>query len=112
MYANGRGVDRDDARAAYFFALAAKQGHAQSQKMLRFVGEPGAKVPECMRPALLADDGRDMLVARGEAQECGFWSGPAIGAPVRCQPAPWLWRSSAPSPTSTRRRSRTRTRRA
>jgi len=72
MYANGRGVDRDDARAAYFFALAAKQGHAQSQKMLRFVGEPAAKVPECMRPALLADDGRDMLVARGEAQEAVF----------------------------------------
>jgi TPR repeat protein len=72
MYANGRGVERDDTRAAYFFGLAAKQGHAQSQKMLRFVGEPGPKLPECMLPTVLADDGRDVLVARSEAQEVVF----------------------------------------
>ncbi|HCZ13290.1 MAG TPA: lytic transglycosylase [Candidatus Accumulibacter sp.] len=72
MYANGRGVDRDDSRAAYFFSLAAKQGHPQSQKMQRFVGEPGAEVPECMRPPVLADDGRDVLVAGSEAQKVVF----------------------------------------
>lgn len=72
MYANGRGIERDDTRAAYFFGLAAKQGHAQSQKMLRFVGEPGSKLPECMRPTVLADDGRDVLVARNEAQKMVF----------------------------------------
>ncbi|WP_313950572.1 transglycosylase SLT domain-containing protein [Accumulibacter sp.] len=75
MYANGRGVERDDSRAAYFFKLAAKQGHAQSQKMQRFVGEPGAEVPECMRPAVLAvlaDDGRDILTPSTEAQKMVF----------------------------------------
>ena len=48
MYANGRGIARDDAAAAYFFALAARQGHAQAQRMLRYVGEPGKDMPECL----------------------------------------------------------------
>ncbi len=50
IYANGRGVDRNDSLAAYFFSMAAKQGHVPSQKMLRFVGEAPAEVPECLRP--------------------------------------------------------------
>ncbi len=40
MYANGRGMPRDDGLAAYFFNLAADQGHAPSRNMLRFVGTP------------------------------------------------------------------------
>ncbi|MEO6746372.1 MAG: transglycosylase SLT domain-containing protein [Caldimonas sp.] len=49
MYANGRGVQRDDALAAYFFQTAAAQGLPQAIAMLKRVGEPGAEVPECMR---------------------------------------------------------------
>jgi transglycosylase-like protein with SLT domain/Sel1 repeat-containing protein len=49
MYANGRGVAKDDALAALFFGLAAKQGHEDARKMLRFVGEAAAELPECMR---------------------------------------------------------------
>ena len=49
MYANGRGVERSDETAAYFFKLAAAVGHQQAQKMLRFVGYPVAAAPECMR---------------------------------------------------------------
>ncbi|MDI6749834.1 MAG: transglycosylase SLT domain-containing protein [Rhodocyclaceae bacterium] len=60
MIANGRGVPRDDAVAAYFFSLAAGQGHEPSRQMLRFVGAPTDKTPECLRdppPAAdLADD--------------------------------------------------------
>jgi len=56
MYANGRGVRRDDATAAYFFTMAAKQGDALSQRMLRQVGEPGGKPPEC----LFDSDGLDI----------------------------------------------------
>ena len=48
IYANGRGVRRDDATAAYFFAMAAKQGDALSQRMLRQVGDPVGKPPECL----------------------------------------------------------------
>ena len=48
MYANGRGVVRDDPTAAYFFTLAARQGHAQAKSMLRYVGEPAARMPECL----------------------------------------------------------------
>lgn len=57
MYANGRGVRRDDATAAYFFAMAAKQGDALSQRMLRQVGDPVSKPPEC----LFDSDGRDIV---------------------------------------------------
>jgi TPR repeat protein len=59
MYANGRGVRRDDATAAYFFAMAAKQGDAVSQRMLRQVGDSGSTVPEC----LFDIDGRDIAGA-------------------------------------------------
>ncbi|WP_153110123.1 transglycosylase SLT domain-containing protein [Propionivibrio limicola] len=52
MYANGRGLPRSDELAAYFFKLAADQGHEPSRKMLRFVGEKVAPVPECMNPVL------------------------------------------------------------
>lgn len=48
MLANGRGVARDDASAAYFFAMAAKQGDALSIRMLRQVGDPVSKPPPCL----------------------------------------------------------------
>lgn len=68
MYANGRGLERNDALAAYFFDLAAKQGHAPAQKMKRFVGEPTTEVPECMRQLLPADDAQDVMLPSSEAQ--------------------------------------------
>ncbi len=49
MHANGRGASRDDETAAYFFSLAAQQGHVQAQRMLRFVGSPRQTLPGCMR---------------------------------------------------------------
>ena len=49
MYANGRGVPRDNRLASLFFAMAAAQGHAYAQKMLAFVGPSAADLPECMR---------------------------------------------------------------
>ena len=54
MYANGRGVPRDDATAAIFFRLAAEQGHQHALKMQRFVGKPAAELPECLREKLPA----------------------------------------------------------
>lgn len=50
IYANGRGTARADDIAAFFFSLAAEQGHDHARKMLRSVGEPGADTPECFRP--------------------------------------------------------------
>jgi transglycosylase-like protein with SLT domain/Sel1 repeat-containing protein len=49
IYANGRGVRRDDALASLFFEMAAGQGHAYAEKMLSYVGPPAAELPECMR---------------------------------------------------------------
>ncbi len=50
MHANARGVPRDDALAAYFFRLAAEQGHDHAKRMLRFTGDATAPSPPCMAP--------------------------------------------------------------
>lgn len=50
IYANGRGTARADDIAAFFFALAAEQGHEHARRMLHSVGEPGTATPECFRP--------------------------------------------------------------
>nr|WP_259372138.1 transglycosylase SLT domain-containing protein [Caldimonas mangrovi] len=51
MYANGRGVERNDSAAAFFFHAAAEQGYQQAAHMLRRVGGPPNEVPDCMREA-------------------------------------------------------------
>src|SRR5258708_9817212 len=50
MYANGRGVARDDAMAASLLALAAAQGNAAARKALQFVGDARGVLPDCMQP--------------------------------------------------------------
>ena len=55
MYANGRGVQRNDAVAAFFFQLAAEQGLEAAQGMLKVVGPPAnEQVPECMHAPAVA----------------------------------------------------------
>jgi soluble lytic murein transglycosylase-like protein len=49
MYANGRGVERSDANAAFFFHAAAEQGLEQAVRMLATVGGPPNYTPDCMR---------------------------------------------------------------
>lgn len=72
MYANGRGVPRSDEMAAYFFKLAADQGHEQARKMLHFVGETAAPMPECMRPLAAEAEFEDVFLATSLAQEKVF----------------------------------------
>lgn len=56
MYANGRGMERNDALAAFFFNSAAGQGMEEAQRMLKVVGPPSNEIPDCMRdPASQAD---------------------------------------------------------
>ncbi|SMP69434.1 transglycosylase SLT domain-containing protein [Noviherbaspirillum suwonense] len=50
MYANGRGVDRDDAIAAYLFNLAAQQGHLQAQNMQKLAATAKPVMPPCLVP--------------------------------------------------------------
>ena len=64
MYANGRGIPRDDATAAYFFTMAAKQGDVLSQRMLRQVGEPVSKMPECLLDVEGLDNNGHDIVAK------------------------------------------------
>ncbi len=48
MYANGRGVARNDDQAAAWFRLAEKRGHRHARQILKFIlgGKPDAK-PRC-----------------------------------------------------------------
>ena len=50
MYANGRGVARDNAIAAALFALAAAAGHLGAQQIRRYIGDHHPSPPDCMRP--------------------------------------------------------------
>jgi hypothetical protein len=51
MYANARGVERDDAVAATLFARAGEMGHEYAQRMLRYVGDERGGLPPCLRPS-------------------------------------------------------------
>ncbi len=72
MYANGRGFPHSDEMAAYFFKLAADQGHAQAKKMLRFVGETVAPMPECMRYSDADPEFQKALQSSSPAQQKVF----------------------------------------
>lgn len=48
MYANARGVTRDDAYAGTLFAMAAMLDHTQAERMQRYTGEYTGDVPDCM----------------------------------------------------------------
>ena len=54
MYANGRGVQRDDGIAKFFFKLAAASGDETSARMSQRISTPAAESPACMRPPELA----------------------------------------------------------
>ncbi|MDR2838689.1 MAG: lytic transglycosylase domain-containing protein [Azonexus sp.] len=65
MYADGRGLPRDETTAAWFFTMAAKQGDALAARMLRQVGEPGEKPPECLFDA----EGQDIVSEAAPEQQ-------------------------------------------
>ncbi|HEX5737333.1 MAG TPA: lytic transglycosylase domain-containing protein [Hydrogenophaga sp.] len=54
MYANGRGTERNDAYASFYFHLAAEQGHPQSANMLKIVGLRSEE-PPCVVQAAQAE---------------------------------------------------------
>lgn len=49
MYANGRGVERDDGIAATLFEMAMFKGHPEAQKARRVAGDYTGAVPECLQ---------------------------------------------------------------
>ena len=72
IYANGRGVERNDAFAAYYFQQAAGQGDAMSQRMLQSVGNEAAKPPcivqaEAAEAKRLAEEQAAAALAAAEA---------------------------------------------
>jgi soluble lytic murein transglycosylase-like protein len=67
MYANGRGTERNDAFAAYFFGLAAEQGDEPSRNMLAVVG-PSTSKPPCVSQAE-AEEASRLAAERAVAAE-------------------------------------------
>lgn len=49
IYANGRGVERNDAYASYYFQQAAEQGDPMARRMLQSVGDTTTKPPCIVR---------------------------------------------------------------
>lgn len=74
IYANGRGVERNDAFAAYYFQQSAAQGDAMSQRMLQSVGSESAKPPcivqaEAAEARRLAEEQAAAALAAAEAEK-------------------------------------------
>ena len=118
MYANGRGMARDNRMASLFFAMAAEQGHEYAQKMLAFVGPAAADLPECMRdppPPMVAEAVDAETRGRFRRVDAGAEEGGRARAQARAripdQPARSRSPSFAPSRTSIRTRARRRMRR-
>ena len=53
MYENGQGIEQDYARAAYWYELAAEQGHARAQYQLGNLYREGLGVKE--NPAIMEE---------------------------------------------------------
>ena len=69
MYANGRGLDKDENVAALFFSKAAEQGHAPAKKWLASISGDAnlATVPACLLP----DPAPEAVVAEAELASPG-----------------------------------------
>jgi len=57
MYANGRGLERDDGIAVALFRRAAAQGHAYAERMLRLISSDDIRLPECIAGRAIAKTG-------------------------------------------------------
>lgn len=70
MYANGRGTERNDAYASYYFHQAAEQGHPQSANMLKIVGLRSEKPPCVVQAEVLeAQRQAERLAAEERARQ-------------------------------------------
>jgi TPR repeat protein len=85
MYANGRGVNRDDGVAAHLFAMAAGQGHVHAGEMLRYTRtSTPSPMPTCLlpeKPAITVEDDRSQVpeqVAQDQAEETVYFEGPVF----------------------------------
>lgn len=56
MYANGRGLARDDAIAGTLFSMAARKGHDYAKRMARYTGPAQGKKPACLQSTWAAND--------------------------------------------------------
>lgn len=74
MYANGRGVTKDDGVAVQLFTMASNQGHMHAREMLRYIrSSTSTPLPSCLLPDKPAiDTDHD----RGQTDETVYFKGP------------------------------------
>lgn len=66
MYANARGVTRNDEYAGTLFAMAASRGNAHAGRMMRYTGDYTGAAPDCLhssRATMREDRPADELIA-------------------------------------------------
>lgn len=57
LYANGRGVERDDSIALQLFMMAAEEGHGHAQKMIQYTPAMlPSRLPDCLLPVIEEDE--------------------------------------------------------
>ena len=77
MYANGRGVARDDGIAAQIFSLAADRGHVAAKVMLRYTASPkGTPLPDCLLPDPATQLTLDSVEIAGPGMDQAYFKGP------------------------------------
>lgn len=81
MYANARGVSRDDGVARHLFELAAQHGHSHAPQLLRYMpASVVATVPPCLQPEPATASDEDVY-------EHPFPRGPVVDMVHRLAPA-------------------------
>ena len=77
MYANGRGVARDDGIAAQVFSLAADRGHVAAKAMLRYTASAKeAPLPDCLLPDPAPQLTLNPVEVAGPGMDQAYFKGP------------------------------------
>ncbi|MGE0808529.1 MAG: transglycosylase SLT domain-containing protein [Burkholderiaceae bacterium] len=92
MYANGRGIQRDDAIASTLFRRAAALGSDMGARLGQLIRGDGDKLPACLQPVAIAEPPpapeSEALVAPPPEPIVDYGPTPAIEAPAEFRAAP------------------------
>ena len=84
MYANGRGVGRNDAVAVQLFELAAENGHTHAKQLLQHLPlSIKGELPECLTSQVAPQDAMNANAVNAEET---VWSGPVAALVKRLAP--------------------------
>jgi len=88
MYANGRGVARDDSIANTLFQRAAARGSEIGARLASAVRGGEEKLPECLMPRVVAAESAPASPAPAPAARVDTGPTPVVESPAQWRPAP------------------------